>query len=714
MKQVFTSKNGIIIDEVPAPILKDESGLLVKTAYSLISPGTESSSIKSSSESLLKKAIKKPELVGTLLNNVKKGGFASSVNLVKDKIETKTPIGYSAAGIVVDIGKKVNGYKIGDKIACAGAGFASHAEYLYIPQNLAVKVPESVDLKEAAFVTLGAIGMHGIRRAKVEFGETVVVFGLGLIGQLVCQMLSAAGCKVIGVDISQERLAMAQASLSKALLFDSDQIVKEVLQSTKNIGADAVIVCAGTNNSDLINLCFKICRRKGRVSIVGAVGLNLERAELYKKEIDVFISCSYGPGRYNKRYEEKGLDFPIDYVRWTENRNMEEFISLIEREKINLAPLISNTYKIDQAQEAYEVVKNKSNIGILLDYGYKAGPIIENIKTKRKVIVGDRNKTGNINLALIGAGSFAKSVHLPNITKINDLNLAAVVASRGNIAKQIANQYKAAYCSTDYKEVLQDKEIDAVLISTRHNLHAQIICDAAAKGKHIFVEKPMCLTEAECSAIKEALEKNPIVLNVGFNRRFAPFALEAKDILNKSNKPKMITYRVNAGSLPLDHWLFDPVEGGGRILGEGCHFLDFFRWILDEEPVNFKSQNISNSGCDLTNSSNVASSISYSKGSVGVLMYSSVGNKNCGKERIEILFDDQSIIIDDFKAFEYYGKGKKITKKLKKIAKGHQECLQAFVSVLMKNKQDNVSCYQDGKNATLDALNILESLKKER
>ena len=633
------------------------------------------------------------------------------MNIVQDRLKELRPMGYSSSGVVIEVGRNVPDIKVGDRVACGGGGYASHSEINYVPKNLVVKLPEKINLQEAAFTTLGAIGLQGIRRAQVTMGETVLVVGLGLIGQIVTQMLIAAGCRVVGLDIKQERIDLAiNNGMHRGIIIGNEDAVSKISKITGGIGADASIICAGTSSSDPVNQAFKMVRERGKVVVLGDVGMELERENFYMKEQDFLISRSYGPGRYDKDYEENGIDYPMSYVRWTENRNMQEFIRLISEKKLNIETLITQVYTIDKALEAYE--KIGENLGVLLKY---------DIDLKNEKKVGDKKvrinlkvskAKENIKVGIIGGGSFCKNIHLPNLKKISGFDLIAIATLPGSDAKYIAKKYNMKYCTTDYHEILNDKEIDTVIITTRHSLHKQIVIDAAQSGKHIFVEKPLALTLEDCEEIKKTVEKTGVLLTIGFNRRYSPFSVQAKNLLKSSIGPKMIIYRVNAGSLPADHWINESKEGGGRLMGEACHFLDLINWFIEKETIEITAKSISQTTSNLNEENNFSSTMKYSDGSIGTLFYSSIGDSRFPKERVEIFCDEKIIVIEDFKQIILSGYNKK-GKRLKLIDKGHFQELNSFLLCLLGKRELDLTV-EDGIRTCRESLEIRRLLKENR
>lgn len=712
MKQVFFNSTGqIVVEDVPAPALLS-GGLLVQVDYSLISTGTESMA-KSESVGLVGRALKSPALLKKVINRAQTVGLQETTRLVKQKLQHEaivplTMTGYSAAGRVIAKDESITDAQVGDHVACAGAKYASHAEVITVPRNLAALVPPGLPLKWAAFTTLGAIAMQGVRRAGVQIGETIVVIGLGLVGQLVCQLLKIAGCRVIGLDLARERVELAQRlGLDRGIISDGENVLEVTKAFTQGAGADAVLLCAGTSSSQPVNQAFQMTRERGRVVIVGAVGMNLERTDFYHKEQDLLISRSYGPGRYDLTYEEHGLDYPIGYVRWTENRNMAEFLRQLSEQKLQLEPLISAIFNVDEAAQAYANLSNGPGVATLLHYPGRSGTDrpaspIKWLKQPGPVA------NDSIQLAIVGPGSFTQAVHLPNIQKIDNLVVRAIVSRTGLAAQQIARRTDAAYATTDLAEALTDNELNAVFITTRHNLHAAMCIAAAEAKKHIFVEKPMGLTIEECEIVRQAVRNNQVSLMVGFNRRFSPLITRLKEILARRSGPVMLHYRVNAGALPKNHWTVNPIEGGGRIIGEGVHFFDLFYWLLEAEPTRIFSQAISGGEGDVVGNDNLIVTIKYGDGSTATLFYSCMGYPTAGKERLELFFDNKTIVLNDFQSLESYGLPN-MNMTLKQIDKGHHAELVHFAQCLRAGLPLTPDP-DDGYRATLCAVKALESL----
>ena len=669
MKQVFFTSGGVRIEEVPAPVCQD-NGVLVRTSYSVISPGTESSDLQAKRFGLREKLAHRQELVNKVKLKINEVGIGETYKTVKERLsnELLTPTGYSLSGIIIEKGRLITDLNVGDRVACGGSKVANHAEIVSVPRNLAVKIPNNVEYKEAAFATLGSIAMQGVRRAGATFGETVVILGLGLVGLLSLQIAKAAGCKVVGIDLDESRVDVARGlETNLALSLSGTNVESEVLDYTKGMGADAVIICGATKSDEPSNQAMRMCRKKGRVVVVGEVGMNLQREYMYEKELDFVISTSYGPGRYDKLYEEKGIDYPYGYVRWTENRNMEEFLNMVSGKKVNVEKLISLEFPIVEAPKAYEAITDHKPkpLGVVLRYPNFQSPCHISYLQRKVFINNDakrqKSKNDAVNIAVIGAGKFSESVHLPNLKKIKGYNLKAIVCQHAERAKVLAKRFGAEYATTDFKEVLVDDGVDAVLIATRHNLHAPMTIEAAKAGKHVFVEKPMVLNPEELKQVQEIIGEAGAKYAVGFNRRYSSLSMEAKDLLSAQKKPFLINYRVNAGFVPKDSWLQDPVEGGGRIIGECCHFFDLFNFFIDSEVIEIDAKGVPINSKNIVADDNLVATVKYKDGSLAVLTYVALGNRKLSKERIEIFSNGCSMVIDDFEKLELYGFARKGT-----------------------------------------------------
>jgi predicted dehydrogenase/threonine dehydrogenase-like Zn-dependent dehydrogenase len=615
-------------------------------------------SLQSGKGGLVINALQQPEKVTKVLGLIRKRGLKSTLNFVEGKLSGVSPLGYSCSGTVIQVAADIIDIRPGDRVACAGAGKANHAEWVMVPRNLITRIPDNVSLRDAASTTLGAIAMQGVRRADLRLGEWVAVIGLGLLGQITIQLLRASGVDIIGFDLSSIRVEKAKAS-GLTYGFTSGEVdpVVEVQRLTQNYGVDATIITAASKSDAIAQQAIQMTRKKGKVVIVGAVGLGLKRAPLYEKEIDLLISCSYGPGRYDPIYEERGVDYPYPYVRWTENRNLAEFLHLIGIGQVNLNSLIDAEFPIEQAAEAYAALQTQHPPTAVLFRYTAADQISTGLKRGKMTFASTSKRVKSIiRVAVVGAGSFAQGMHLPNINELPSMyHLQAVVTKTGVNARNVGLQFGANYATTDYQEVLADPDVDMVLISTRHNLHAQQVVQAVEAGKAVFVEKPMALSLDELEQIEKALVKTPVPFMVGFNRRFSPVVSRASEILASNPRPLMLLYRVNAGYIPLNNWVHG-AEGGGRIIGEACHMVDLLQYLVSPAKVqDFQCAALRPYQDHLSATDNVSISVHYSDGSVATLLYTSMGTSDFPKEYLEIYAGDRILVMDDFKTLRVHG-----------------------------------------------------------
>lgn len=640
MKQIIIHKGEAVLHDVPAPIA--EKGMIViRTAYSIISTGTEAGTVAFSKKSLLQKIVTERAKVEKGLKMLREKGFLRTYQFVKGLLDFGSEVGYSACGTVVSVGSGVTGYSVGDCVSAAGAEYAHHAEYSAVPVNLCAKVPGGVAQKEAASATIGAIALQGIRQADVRLGESVVVCGLGLLGQLTVQMLVASGCRVIGIDLDEKRIALARSfGLGHGFLPDDPELVQKISAATDGRGADASIITAATPSSAPANAAFEYTRKRGRVVIVGNVGLSLKRSPWYEKEIEVRIATSYGPGRYDRRYERDGIDYPYAYVRWTEQRNMEAYLQLISEKKVSFSPLVECEFPIEHAKDAYAALSEKP-LAIALRYRETQK---DPARTLHRATI--TKQSGRIAVAVIGGGAFAQSVHLPNLSALKDrFAITAIATHKGSEAKRLADMYGAPICSTSAEEVIVDPAIDAIVIMTRHDSHATLAIAALNAGKHVFLEKPLALNEEELQSALSAAAQSGHVLMVGYNRRYSPALMTFKKTLAHRTSPLSILYRVNAGYLPGEHWV-NTRAGGGRIIGEACHMLDVFSFLTGSRAKESHAQ-----GTD----DNLSASICYEDGSVATLLYTASGHTALAKEYIEVHVGGHSSIVDDFRELRSFG-----------------------------------------------------------
>jgi predicted dehydrogenase len=677
MKQVLIRGGSAAVDEVPAPGVLPR-GLLVRVGASTISAGTERASVQMSKLPLYRRALAQPHHAKRALEVARRDGFLRTYKRVKEQVDAGIPIGYSAAGVVVEADEEVVGFAPGDRVACAGAGIANHAELIAVPVNLAVRIPDGVDLEAGSTVTLGAIALQGVRRAEPTLGETIGVIGLGILGQLTVQLLRANGCNVVATDLDPERVALAVAH---GALDGTGDFAERARAYTDGFGLDAVIVTAATASSDPMHVAAQASRHKGRIVISGDVGLELQRADLYQKELDVLMSTSYGPGRYDSVYELEGRDYPIGYVRWTENRNMAEYLELLANGSVRLDLLPRERYEVDDAAQAYAAVSRDGERPLLVFLGY---PEREGAAHRTTIVRKVTPTAGTIGVALVGAGSFAQATHLPNLAKLEGtFAIRAVMSRTGSTARAVAQRSGAAYATTDLDEVLRDDDVALVLISTRHDLHAPFTLAALRAGKHVFVEKPLALNDLELAEI-EAFYRNagdsaPLLMT-GFNRRFSPAAEHVRAALAGRTTPLVADYRMNAGYIALDHWVHGP-EGGGRNIGEACHVYDLFDSLVgDSDVLTVVAKSIIPSSDRLARNDNFIATISYSDGSLCKLTYTALGNADFPKERLDVFCDNTVITLDDYKSVSVAGRGdgwRGLTQN-----KGHQEELAALAEAL--------------------------------
>jgi predicted dehydrogenase/threonine dehydrogenase-like Zn-dependent dehydrogenase len=680
MKAVLQNfKTGdMAVEDVPPPALKPY-GVLVANTASLVSAGTEKAVIELAKMNPLQKAQARPDLVKKVLSKAGQEGMISTARIVMNLVSAPLPLGYSCAGIVTQVGARVADISPGQRVACAGLGYANHAEMVYVPRNLFVPIPENVSYEEAAFVTVGAIALHGVRQAELTLGETVVIIGMGLVGQIAAQICAASGCRVFCIDLDPQKIELAQKLGADGGIAGSDHnaIKASVLDFTNGRGADAVLITAGTKSNGPIELAPELSRDRARVVAIGDVGHNVPRRAYYEKEIDLRQSRSYGPGRYDPNYEERGQDYPAGYVRWTENRNMEAFLELVSRGRIRLTPLLTHRFDIEEAEKAYDLLLGEVKepyIGILLDYNeQKPQPSSITIKETKPYNFGK----GQVRLGIIGAGQFAQGVLLPALKNCADVTFKSFATSSGLTSVNVARKYGAEKCTSDYKEILADKDVDAVLIATRHDSHATIVIEALQAGKHCFVEKPLALDESELNRIISVKRQSDLILLTGYNRRFSPLAKKLKEEIGDTRL--VMQYRVNAGFIPGAHWHQDHESGGGRIIGEVCHFIDVMQFICGGMPVSVEARAV-NDGNSPTDPDNVIVSLAFSDGSIGTIAYAASGDSGFPKERVEVFGGGKVGIIDNWRRLLVQGNGRKYSKKCwLQAEKGHRQEMQAFI-----------------------------------
>ncbi|HUF10941.1 MAG TPA: bi-domain-containing oxidoreductase [Rhodothermales bacterium] len=670
--------------EAPFPAL-DAQTVLVRNHYSVISAGTEGKSVRDARRGYLSKARTRQKEVKQVFQAVKLNGFSQTYDLVMNKLEAPSALGYNCAGVVIRVGSDVTEFAVGDRVACGGNS-AVHAEVVAARRHLCVKVADHVDLRHAAFTTIGAVALQGIRQAEVGIGSNCLVIGLGLVGLLSMQLLEAAGIRAIGVDVDPDQVDLARrAGAVCAFTRDSDRLEETILHASRGRGVDAVIISASTDSIDPVELAGRVSRQKGRVVVVGAVPTGFSREQYYRKELDLRMSCSYGPGRYDPTYEERGVDYPIGYVRWTENRNMQAFVDLLEQRKISLEPLITHAFPFERATEAYDVVlaRDEPIGGVLLEYDV-TGHLDRRVKTSN----GSRPvEPGPIRAGFIGAGSFATNILLPVVE--NSADLVGVATARPNNARYVADKFGFDYCTGDVDDILLDGRINVVFIATRHNLHASQVIAALEAGKHVFVEKPLCLSIEELEAIETAYAGSDRRLMVGFNRRFAPLVRRMKERL-PDEVPMAINYRINAGTVPLGHWIHDPAVGGGRIVGELCHFIDLAAYIADAPIVSVCAQGMDD---PFYLHDTLSAQLAFSNGSMASISYFSNGSKRLSKEYLEVFCAGQVAVIDDFRTLTVHGE-KTSKQRLRSQDKGHVEEIRQFLHAVTSGEQTPIPVHE--------------------
>jgi predicted dehydrogenase len=686
MRQVLVRQGRTTVNEVPAPEVQPGS-VLVRVDHSCISVGTEVKTVQAAEQPVWRRALEQPEKVKRGLQMLATEGVARTWSAVEGKLSAGVPLGYSAAGEALEVAAGVEGLRRGDRVACAGAQWSHHAEIVCVPKSLVVPVPEGVDLAAASTVALGAIALQGLRRAQPTLGERVAVIGLGTIGQLAVQLLRAAGCVVIGLDLDRERIRLA-AALGMEAAGDPDEgdNVERVVRWTGGIGADAVIVAAGGTSDAVISSAFRMCRKKGRVVLVGDVGLKLSRADFYEKEIDFLISTSYGPGRYDPCYEVGGQDYPLPYVRWTENRNMAEYLRLLAAGRLRIEPLIGRIFPVERASEAFEHAKREGTGPpiVLLAYPRRRGE-----EGERRVVPNPSARTPRgerLRIALVGAGEFARGTHLPNLAALSDrFHLQAVMSRSGHGAAAAATQFGARYSTTDFEALLADPEVDVLLIATRHDLHARQALAALRAGKHVLVEKPLALTREELSDLEAFFASSggsvPVLLT-GFNRRFSPCACRMREIVAARGDPMILDYRMNAGHVPLNHWVHGP-EGGGRNLGEACHVYDLFTYLTGARVVSIDARAIVPRSGHYAARDNFAATVTFDDGSVATLTYTALGSRDHPKEMLEVFVDGKVLVLDDYRSLRVVGTRAKGVM-LRAADKGHRAELVAFADTVQR------------------------------
>lgn len=689
MKQILQNlgTGELTVSDVPPPVIQRQR-VLVRTAASLISAGTERMTIALGRKSLIGKARERPDLVKQVIQKAKTEGLLHTFEAVRARLDKTNALGYSAAGIVINVGEGVTEIRAGDRVACAGAGWASHAEIISVPQNLCVRLPPGVGFEGAAFGTVGAIALQGVRLAELTLGESVVVIGLGLLGQLTVQLLKANGCRVFGVDLDPAKVELARVLGADEAAIPGADTRQAVIDWSRGRGADAVLITAATASNQPVELAGEISRLKGRIIAVGLVGLNVPRHTFYQRELTLKISMSYGPGRYDPEYEERGHDYPFAYVRWTEGRNIEAFLDLLAAGRINIEPLITHRFPIEEGDRAYRLVTGEvaePYLAVLLCYDTEReiGKRIESKLAKISPRRTDRERS--VRVGLIGAGNYARTWLLPNFKEAG-AEFKSLTTASGVTARDVGEKYGFESFVSAAEEVICDQEVNLVIIATRHDLHAELAARALERGHHVFVEKPLALSEDELDRVLKASADSSGWLTVGFNRRFSPLARAAKEFFAKCHAPLSIAYRVNAGRIPRESWIQDSNQGGGRIIGEVCHFIDLMQFWTGAPPVRVYAEAITSPSQEIVAEDSVFITLRFADGSNGAIAYLAEGDRALPKERIEIFAAGRSFVLDDFRQAMSYEKGRKKTIKLRNQDKGQRAEVTKLCESVLKGK----------------------------
>jgi len=707
MKQVIRrGLKEIIVDEVADP-KPSHNHVLVRPLYSLISSGTETADIHS--DSIMKEVADNPSHIQKVWDIMKKTDPVATIQEVRAKFTEYAVLGYSGAGVIVEKDDAVRDLTVGQRVAYGGEG-TGHGETINVGRNLVARVPDNVGFEDACFTTLGAIAMNAVRQANVQVGETVVVMGLGLVGQLVTQIVRCQGGIVIATDLMEDRVQLASETGSDHGVKAGDTAVDEIEGLTGGRGADCVIVAVASQSAGPVQEAARMCRERGRIVVVGACPLELNRDVMYVKELTLLMARAYGPGSYDPSYEKSGIDYPYAFVRWTENRNMEEFLRLISTGKISVKRLVTHEFELENAAEGYATIMDPVSKSLAVLLRYPAGDVsdvLADYKPVRKLSMPNAKPVDKmkINFGLIGAGNLAKWAHLPALKKIGDASIHAVYSSSGARGKSYALRFGANYSCSDHQEMLDDTDIDAILISSASHHHAEETVAALNAGKHVFVEKPMAISIGECREIYRAANESGKQVCVGFNRRFAPYYLEMKAVVTGRSTPMVVTTRMNSG-LRGGHWGADPKYGGATV-GEGCHFVDLMYWLTESEPVNVKAQCLPIGNEEPLGVNNIAASIRFADGSIGNFLYCTVGSEASQGELVEVFANGVGASTEDFKSVSI--KKSSATKSSRRFAaKGYDAQMKAFVEDIKAGRSTSVTAI-DGARATIVCLKMIES-----
>lgn len=698
MKQIIQDlKSGkTILENIPTPGIK-QGHVLIQTKNTLVSLGTEKMLVNFGKASYIDKARQQPEKVKQVLNKIKTDGLRPTLETVFRKLNEPLPLGYCNSGVVIGVGKGVKEFNVGDRVVSNG----NHAEVVNVPENLVAKIPDNVSFEDASFTVVGAIGLQGIRLINPTFGETIVVTGLGLIGLISAQILKANGCNVIGIDFDKEKLELASSWGITAINAAENDVVKTIETLTNNHGADGVLITASAQTDSIISESAQMCRKRGRVVLVGVIGLNISRSDFYDKEISFQVSCSYGPGRYDSNYEEKGLDYPIGFVRWTEKRNFEAILGALSTKSLKVSELITERVELEDYNKVYDNLSKKGAIASIINYT----STLDDVLSSKIAVNSNLSRPTSGVIGIIGAGNFTSSMIVPTLSKLG-ANIRYIASSKGLSSTLLAKKYGIGYSTTDYSEILNDSTTDSIIITTRHNQHAKQVLEGLKAEKHVFVEKPLAINIEDLGNILDSIRKTETTVTVGFNRRFSPFSISAKEALGSDPGPINVTATMNAGEIPLEHWVQDMEQGGGRIIGEACHYIDLISYFTGSKV---KSVLLASNGTNpKDNTDNASILLKYENGSLGVINYFSNGSKSYPKERIEIFQSGKNIIIDNFKQIQFFGFRNKGFKKTQD--KGHSNQFKNWLDMIQKGGEPIIpfdSIYNTSKASIL----CIESLK---
>ena len=699
MKQVVQDLQSDQPEVLEVPVPSPAPGTaLIRTVASFVSAGTERSVIEFAGKGMIGKARARPDLVRQTIEKVRQDGLRSTLQAVRSRLDQPLPLGYSSAGVIEELGEGVIGLQPGDRVACAG-GHAVHAEFAVVPEKMIAKLPGSVDFQSAAAATLGSVALHAFRLAGVQIGERVAVIGLGLLGQLALQIARAAGCEALGVDVDKARVELAREIGGSAT--NREQAVETAKTFTGGDGFDAILICAHSDDNDPLELAAELARDRATVVLVGVVGMEIPRKPYYDKELKFVVSRSYGPGRYDPTYEETGIDYPIGYVRWTEGRNIEGFLELVAADKVHVAPLITHRFPIESAEAAYQQIVERSDplmLGVVLTY-------MEQAPKERRLSLTDRTRKDRlVSLGALGAGNFARNVTFPALKGMNAVELVGLATGSGVSATDAGKRFGFAYATTEAAEVIADQAINTVAVLTRHNLHAGQVVEALSAGKHVFCEKPLAIDAEGLDDVIEVLDAAEGLLTVGFNRRFAPMGIHMRDFMSQAGEPLSVHYRVNAGPLRSDHWVQDPGQGGGRIIGEACHFIDYLTFLIGALPDQVHALGIPGGQGE-----NVHISARFPDGSVGTVDYLASGDQAFPKERVEVFGAGRVAVLDDFRGLELVSGGKK-NRRSSGQDKGHRAIWQAFTEAIRSGGPAPIP-YHELVGVTQATFAVVESLR---